>query len=196
MYKETFSWKGFKSLLRQDYYELIIASIFLTAMVYFFFNSKLVLSVVALISFLIINITYRINFKKIKNNEKNQQYYQFLGKMLYIIILGGFFLRYVVGFYRLIRNSRNTVVVLLYPRLMLLVGIIGTLFWLFLLLQQKKFKRNIIFVAVGLITLYETLVLFVVRLSLSDYIIADYLMSLIFVVLCLGLIYFDANTAK
>ena len=197
------SFEVLKEMLKEDFDEFIFLLIVLFLVIYLISNSKIVLAVIASIISLSTLIIYRSYSKKIvKITKENKKYYEFLGKMLYISILLGFFSRYSISSVRIIKWSREMSVALFYPRLILLIAIVFLLIWSLYLLKKWTFKRELFFCIISLIAIYETLIFFIVNkiyeIKPSDSYIGFYLFTMFIVGICLWMIWIDAklNSSK
>ena len=203
MKKRVYNFKKFKEWAKKDLDEIIFFSIFLFLEVYLFLNSKKTFAVVTLIIYISLLVIYRKYFKKIDKiriSKTNKKYYDFFGKLLHFSILLSFFITYSIRLFRIMKASKEMSVALFYPRLILLITIVFLLLWSFYLLKKWTLNRDLLFLVISLIMIYETLILFVVNkiygVEPSDSDIGFYLMSMFIVMLCFWMIYIDAKFNK
>ena len=201
MVKREYNFEELKEIMKVDFGGGIFLLITLFLVGYLFLNSKMTLAVVTIITSILTLLTYGVYFKKINEiTEKNRKYYEFLGKLLYFTILSSFFVVYGTRLFRIMKWRKNISIALFYPRLALLIIIVFLLLWAFYPLKKRVLKRELFFCIISLTALYENLIFFIVNriygIVPTDSDIGFYLLAMFIVVICLWMIYIDANSNK
>lgn len=191
-----------KEMLKEDFGEAIFALIVFVLAIYLILISKIVLAVFIGVISLLGLITYRIySGKKAIITKRNKKYYEFLGKLWYVLILLVFSHRYFKNLFYILKNkSRGSYIALLYPRIVLLSIMITLLLYSFYLLRKWIFKREIFFSIISLAIVYEILILFFVNkiygIRFSNFHMIDYSLFGFLIILCFWMIWIDAKRDK
>ena len=187
MKKRKYNFKEIKEMLKEDSDEGILFLIFLFLEIYLILNSKMVLAVVTIIIFTLTLIIYRKHFKKRKKiTIEHKKYYEFLGKFIFVIILLGFIIRYTIELIKAIGWFLKGPTWFTYFNITIATLVVILSGISCYIVAKGKFNQNIFFAIFGLVLVYETFVLSIIK-HVGLYISAIFLLSIYLFIIWSGI---------